>query len=523
MKKRIVFIITIFIVCFTFISCFKKEKTIEDYDINEVLILSKNDFNDIVLNNDCDFLSTININKKIDDNNLNILIDKKTSYDIESSNTYVIKNNIIKYKDIVLDYDNEQYIIKNDNDYTVYDKSIKNEIYFPWYKYNINQLTEKKQHIVEYLFNLIDEKDFNIDKVNKNSSNNNVLTIVGKLNSIQFLDYLSTEFISSKTPFLNDIDLNATVIINELDKGFRFNSLLLNSANADEDFRFDINISFEMKDISFTLPNEVDTSYDFYYSYDEYLLSALIDTENDDFLYDKLNNFSNEFYDLYNNGNILTGSRIKQIGEDFIKNKIGTYFDATDKIFSMEEYFNEKVKHKSINYEEYINDVKKLFSGKIYGEAAIDLYSKNPDEFQFDIQMEKNLNQISIYNDLSIEALDVYSFTLFERNYELISIYTNDIGLKIYEFKSKENKNDIYKYLKFIENTNISTEATDNAIVMCFSDKQGEHYFDGKEAYHFIVLAKEDSNDDIYKYFIDFMFDIYDNYDLILNKINDTE
>ena len=524
----IVSLITIFII----VSCTKKEKTIEDYNVSEVLDLANADYNNIILKNDSDYLSTIDISKNFDAGALSMLIDKRTLYDKDTTNSRIIKNNMIKIdsnddtnENLVLDYDQEQYRVLSENDIVYYQKSIKNEIVLPWEKYIMpSKLMDEKNNIVCHLFNLVNDKDFIVEKITKdNSSDNNILTLKGKLNSIELLDNLSTEFINSKTFFLNDIDFDVTVVINELDKGYRFKSIILNSINSDNDLKFNITASCEMKDIDVDIPNNILSSKDMEISYDEYLQSALIDTGDPKEIYDKLNTFTNEFYDLYDKENFITGKEAKELGKKFLEIKQGKYFESREKVFSDENYWQEKAKSFGSDKDEELKKIKRLFSGNLSGKKAIDQYKQDPSTFAFNTQVENGMYKISIYSDLSMDCEDQYGFPIFERNYECISIYTNEIGIKIYEFKSKENRNDLYKYIKFIEDDNYYNEYKNETMIIKFSDEQGQHYFDDKDAFHIYVFEKENATEQVDQYIIDFMFDVYQKkyYDVILSKVEE--
>lgn len=522
-KKTFKIFMIILLVLITLSSCIHSEKTISDYDLKQVINHAINDFDNKVLSSDCDYLSTIEVKKKLEDKELNILIDKRLMHDKETTNTHIIKNNMISFDDIKLDYDQEEYRVIEDSNIVYYQKNIKNEIVFPWEKYSISKLMDDKNNIVWHLFGLVNDKDFTIDKLNKDSSNNNVLTLKGKMNSIELLDNLSTEFINSKTSFLYDIDFDVTVVVNEISNGFRYKSIVLNSINQDSSFKFNITASFETKDLEIYLPDNIQNCMDKELSYEEYLQSALIDTEDEIEIYNKLYSFTNEFYGLYNKDYFITGDKAKEQGIKYLESKQGKYFDVREKIFSMESYWNENAKSLGSNKDEELNNIKNLFSGVFSGKKAIDQYKKDPSSFSFNTEVDNGLYKIGIYSDLSIDAEDKYGFNIFERNYECISIYTNEIGIKAYEFKSKENRNDIYKYIKFIEDENYKNEYKNDVMIIKLSDVQGEHYFDDKDAFHFYIFEKENSNELADKYIIDFMFDMYksENYDIILSKVEE--
>ena len=526
-KVYLLFILLIFVLS----SCTPREKTIEDYNISEVLDLANNDYNNTVKNSDCDYLSTIDISKAWGETELSILIDKRTLYDNDTTNSHIIKNNMIKYdgndeadENIILDYDQEEYRVLDNDNIVYYQKSIKNEIYFPWDKYIVNsKLMDDKNNIVSHLFSLVNGKDFIIEKLNKDTANNSILTLKGKLNSIELLDNLSTEFINSNTSFLNDIDFDVQVVINEIDKGYRYKSIMLTGLTDNQHMRFNINASFELKDVEVYVLDEVINCMDKEISYDEYLQSALIDSDNTKDIYDKLYSFTNEFYSLYNKDNFITGRVAKDKGIELLTSKQGKYFDVRDKVFAYDDYWDKKAKAVGSNKDECINNVKNMFSGNLFGSKAIDQYKNDPATFAFDTNVESAIYKIGVYSDLSMDCEDKYGFPIFERNYECISIYTNQLGIKAYEFKAKEDRNDIYKYMTIIDNTNYYNEYKHYMLIIKFSDIQGEHYFDGKEAFHCLIFATEDATENSYKYVIDTMFDLYekDNYDIILNKVSE--
>ena len=322
-KKTFKIFMIILLVLITLSSCIHREKTISDYDLKQVINHAINDFDNKVVSSDCDYLSTIEVKKKFEDKELNILIDKRLMYDKETTNTYIIKNNIITFDDIKLDYDQEEYRVIEDSNIVYYQKNIKNDIVFPWEKYSIYKLMDDKNNIVWHLFGLVNDKDFTIEKLNKDSSNNNVLTLKGKMNSIELLDNLSTEFINSKTSFLYDIDFDVTVVVNEISNGFRYKSIVLNSINQDSSFKFNITASFETKDLEIYLPDNIQNCMDKELSYEEYLQSALIDTEDEIEIYNKLYSFTNEFYGLYNKDYFITGDKAKEQGIKYLESKQG--------------------------------------------------------------------------------------------------------------------------------------------------------------------------------------------------------
>lgn len=523
--KTIFKIITLMIlVIMTTISCTKKQKTIEDYDIKEVLNHAIDDFDNNVLQSDCDYLSTIDISKKIGEKELSVLIDKRLMHDKDTTYTRIIKNNMITFDDIKLDLDQEEYRVVEDGNIYYYQKNIKNEIVFPFEKFNISKLMDDKNNIVWHLFGLTKPENFVIEKVtkaNKDNEDNNVLTLKGKLNSIELLDNLSTEFISSKTTFLNDIDFDTIVVVNEVDGNFRYKSMILNSIS--QDIKFNITVSFEMKDLDVYIKDDVLNADERIISYDEYIQKALIDSEDETEIYEKLSNFTNEFYDLYDKKRLITGEKAKELGEKYLASKKGKYFDVRDQVFAMDDYWNEKAKDLSYNKDEDLKNLKNLFSGELSGADAIDKYKLDPSTFSFNTTVDNGMYKIGIYSDLSIDCEDKYGFPIFDRTYECISIYTNDIGIKTYEFKSTEDRNDIYKYIKFIEDEHYYNEYKKEVMIFKLSDEQGEHYFDDKDAFHIYMFKKEDSYEYAEHYIIDFIFDMYQSkyYDIILNKVEE--
>lgn len=524
--------IVIFITSIIVISCAKKKKTKDDYNISEVLELAKLDYDNTILNSDSYYLSTIDISKTFEDTELSILIDKRTSYDNDTLNSYIIKNNLIKLDGagsfdihLMLDYDQEEYRILDNSNIVYYQKSVKNEIVFPWDKYIISsQLEDNKNNIVSHLFSLVNEKDFIIEKITKdNSSDNNILTLKGTLNSIELLDNLSTEFINSRTYFLNDINFDVIVVMNEFKKGYRYKSIILNSKNNNSGLKFNITASCEMKDVAVNISDDILSSKEKEIPYDEYMQSALIEADNIQDIYGKLKIFANEFSDLYDNENFITGMAAKELGLKYLEKKQGKYFESREKVFSNDSYWQEKAKTFGINKEEEINNIKRLFSGSFSGKKAIDQYKQDPSTFAFNTKVDNGLFKIGIYSDLSMDCEDQYGFPIFERNYDCIAIYTNKIGIKTYEFKAKENREDIYKYIKFIEDDHYYNEYKNDVLIIKFSNIQGEHYFDDKDAFHIYIFEKENTNENAEKYIIDFMFDIYQEkyYDIILSKIEE--
>ena len=303
----------------------------------------------------------------------------------------------------------------------------------------------------------------------------------------------------------------------------RFKSIILNSINNNDGFKFNITASCEVKDVDVYISDDILSSKEKEISYDEYLQSALIDMDNAHEIYDKLNIFATEFYDLYDKENFITGKEAKELGKKFLEIKQGKYFESREKVFSDENYWQEKAKTFGSDKDEELKNIKRLFSGNLSGKKAIDQYKQDPSTFAFNTQVENGMYKISIYSDLSMDCEDQYGFPIFERNYECISIYTNEIGIKIYEFKSKENRNDLYKYIKFIEDDNYYNEYKNETMIIKFSDEQGQHYFDDKDAFHIYIFEKENAKEHADQYIIDFMFDVYQKkyYDVILSKVEE--
>ena len=103
-KKTFKIFMLILLVFIVLSSCIHREKTISDYDLKQVINYAINDFNNIVLSSDCDYLSTIEVKKKLEDKELNILVDKRLMHDndriFEYSKT-IVQDSIDYYKEIL--------------------------------------------------------------------------------------------------------------------------------------------------------------------------------------------------------------------------------------------------------------------------------------------------------------------------------------------------------------------------------------------------------------------------------------